>query len=154
MSLRKLELSVGAFVLLGLMAVVYLAVQSGAGKFLSAQHYSVTARFTNVGGLKPGSQVLIAGVAIGQVASVALDEQYGATVEVRLPRRVKLPADTIAAIRTSGLLGAKFVALLPGSDERSIPEGGVIVDTESSVDIETLLSRFAFGEAGAGEDKK
>lgn len=154
MSLRKLELSVGTFVLLGLVAVVYLAVQSGAGKFLSAPHYSVTARFTNVGGLKAGSPVLVAGVAVGQVASVTLNEQYSAIVEVRLPRHVTLPADTIAAIRTSGLLGAKFVMLLPGSDERSIPAGAVIVDTESSVDIETLISRFAFGEAGAEEGKK
>ncbi len=151
---RKLELSVGAFVLVGLAAVTFFALQSGVGKLLPARTYAVTARFANVGGLKPGSPVFIAGVPVGQVAKIALNEQFTALVELRLPRDVRLPADTMASIRTTGLIGSKIITLSPGSDERTIPAGGVIVDTESSVDIETLISRFAFGEAKAPEGGK
>ena len=154
MNLRKLELSVGAFVLAGLAAVTYFAVQSGIGKLLPAQTYSIKARFTNVGGLKPGSPVFIAGVSVGQVASIALSEQFTAIVELRLPGETRLPADTMASIRTTGLIGSKIITLLPGSDDKMIAEGGVIVDTESSVDIETLMSRFAFGEAKTSRGEK
>lgn len=154
MNLRKLELSVGAFVLAGLAAVAFFAVQSGIGKLLPVQTYSISARFTNVGGLKPGSPVFIAGVPVGQVASIALNEQFTAVVELRLPRETRLPADTMASIRTTGLIGSKIITLLPGSDDKMIAEGGVIVDTESSVDIETLISRFAFGAAKDPEGAK
>jgi phospholipid/cholesterol/gamma-HCH transport system substrate-binding protein len=154
MSLRKLERSVGAFVLAGLVAVTLFVLESGAGKFLPVPTYGVTAQFANVGGLKTGSPVFIAGVSVGQVASITLNEQFTAIVELRLPSGVKLPADTMASIRTTGLIGSKIVTLLPGSDERMISEGDVIVDTESSVDIETLISRFAFGEAKAPEGGK
>lgn len=149
MNSPRLELSVGTFVLVGLMAVIFFALKSGAGKLLPVQTYAVTARFANVGGLKPGSPVFIAGVPVGQVGKIALNAQFTAIVELRLPRDRQLPADTMASIRTTGLIGTKIITLLPGPDERTIPEGGAIVDTESSVDIETLISRFAFGEAKA-----
>lgn len=154
MSTRKLELSVGAFVLVGLVAIIVFALKSGVGKLLPVQDYAVTARFSNVGGLKPGSPVFIAGVPIGQVGKIVLNEQFTAIVELRLPRDRQLPADTMASIRTTGLIGSKIITLLPGSDEQMLPEGGVIVDTESSVDIETLISRFAFGEAKGPEGGK
>lgn len=154
MSTAKLEFSVGAFVLVGLMAVGFFALKSGAGQLLPARTYAVTARFTNVGGLKPGSPVFIAGVPVGQVATITLNDQFIALVELRLPRATQLPADTMASIRTTGLIGSKIITLLPGSDVQMIPAGGMIVDTESSVDIETLISRFAFGEAKVPEGGK
>ena len=100
MNPRKLELSVGTFVVVGLMAVSFFAFKSGVGKLLPVQTYKVTARFANVGGLKPGSPVFIAGVSVGQVAKIDLNEQFTALVELRLPRDLKLPADSMAAIRT------------------------------------------------------
>lgn len=154
MSPRKLELSVGAFVLVGLLAVSFLALQSGVGKFLPTKNYAVTARFTNVGGLKPGSPVFIAGVPVGQVAKITLNEHFIAFVELRLPSEVSLPADTMASIRTTGLIGTKIITLLPGSEDRMIPAGGTITDTESAVDIESLISRFAFGNLKTSEVKK
>ena len=153
MSPQKLQLSVGTFVLAGLIAVSFFALQSGAGKFLSVQTYAITARFTNVGGLKPGTPVFVAGVPVGQVGKIVLDEQFTALVELRMRSEMRLPADTIASIRTTGLIGSKIITLSPGSDERMIPAGGVIVDTQSSVDIEALISRFAFGELKAKEGR-
>ncbi len=154
MSPRKLELSVGAFVLVGLLAVSFLALNSGVGKLLPVQTYAVTARFANVGGLKPGSPVFIAGVPVGQVAKIALNEQFTALVELRLPREVRLPADTMASIRTTGLIGTKIITLLPGSEDRVIPASGAITETESAVDIESLISRLAFGNLKTSEGEK
>jgi phospholipid/cholesterol/gamma-HCH transport system substrate-binding protein len=107
--------------------------------------YSVTARFTNIGGLKPGSQVFVAGVPIGRVEQINLDSNYAAIVRMKLRQSIQLPSDTIASIKTSGLIGDKFVALSPGSDSKNLAPGAQITDTESAVDLESLVSRFAFG---------
>jgi len=154
MSPRKLEFSVGAFVLAGLVALTFFALRSGVGKLLPAQTYVVNARFANVGGLKPGSPVFIAGVPVGQVGKISLNEQFTAIVELRLSRDLQLPADTMASIRTTGLIGAKIITLSPGSDDRMISDGGGITDTESAVDIEALISRFAFGSVKDPENEK
>lgn len=154
MSTSKLEFSVGAFVLVGLVAVSFFALKSGAGKLLPARSYAVSARFANVGGLKSGSPVFIAGVSVGQVATITLDERFAAIVELRLRRDVRLPADTMASVKTTGLIGTKIVTLLPGSEDRVIPDGGAITDTESAVDIESLISRLAFGNLKAPEGGK
>jgi phospholipid/cholesterol/gamma-HCH transport system substrate-binding protein len=141
----NIELSVGAFVLLGAAAIVWFAIQAGAGVALVGSTYEVNARFTNIGGLKTGSQVLIAGVPVGRVEKIDLDPQYAAIVHMNVSQRVRLPSDTIASIKTSGLIGDKFIALAPGADSGSISPGGTITDTESAVDLESLISRFAFG---------
>ena len=145
----NIELSVGAFVLLGTAAIVWFAVQAGAGVALGGSTYEVNARFTNIGGLKTGSQVLIAGVPVGRVKRIDLDPQYAAIVHMNLNRGVRLPSDTIASIKTSGLIGDKFIALAPGADSANISPGGIITDTESAVDLESLISRFAFGNVSS-----
>lgn len=145
MKTTQLELLVGAFVLAGLIAVGFLAFRIGAGALLGADTYSLKARFTNVGGLNPGGSVSIAGVPVGRVDRVELDDTYSAVVTLRLRKGVELPTDTIASIRTSGLIGDKFVALMPGADEMLLKPGELITDTESAVDLESLISRFAFG---------
>jgi len=149
MKQSNIELSVGVFVLLGLAAIVWFAVQAGAGVALGGSTYEVNARFTNIGGLKTGSQVLIAGVPVGRVEKIDLDPQYAAIVHMNVSRGVRLPSDTIASIKTSGLIGDKFIALAPGADSGSISPGGTITDTESAVDLESLISRFAFGNVSA-----
>jgi len=149
MKQSNIELSVGVFVLLGLAAIVWFAVQAGAGVALGGSTYAVNARFTNIGGLKTGSQVLIAGVPVGRVEKIDLDSQYAAIVHMNVSRGVRLPSDTIASIKTSGLIGDKFIALAPGADSGSISPGGTITDTESAVDLESLISRFAFGNVSA-----
>ena len=150
----KLELIVGVFVLTGLAAVAYLALKIGAGNLVSSNTYLVQARFTNIGGLNPGSNVVIAGVSVGRVETVRLNPaDYSAIAELRLRQSVQLPADTIASIKTTGLIGDKFVALAPGGDSRMLAAGGLITETESAVDLESLISRFAFGNVQSASTK-
>jgi phospholipid/cholesterol/gamma-HCH transport system substrate-binding protein len=145
MKQSNIELSVGAFVLLGIVAIVWFAMQAGAGVAIGGSTYEVNARFTNVGGLRPGNQVFIAGVPVGRVEKIDLDSQYAAIVHMNLNQDVHLPSDTIASIKTSGLIGDKFIALAPGADSRNLAPGTMITDTESAVDLESLIRRFAFG---------
>lgn len=152
MKQSRLELIVGVFVLAGLAAVAYLALRIGAGALVGADTYTLKARFTNSGGLKEGSNVLIAGVSVGRVDSVTLNpKDFSAVIGFSLKKDVKLPADSIASIKTSGLIGDKFLALSPGADDDVLPDGGLIINTESTVDLESLISRFAFGNV---EQKK
>lgn len=142
----KLELIVGAFVLTGLAAVAYLALKIGAGNLVGSDTYLVQARFSNVGGLNPGSNVTIAGVSVGRVEAVRLNPaDYSALIELRVRQEVRLPADSIASIKTTGLIGDKYLALAPGADSRMLAPGELITETESAVDLESLISRFAFG---------
>jgi phospholipid/cholesterol/gamma-HCH transport system substrate-binding protein len=145
MKQNNTELSVGAFVLLGIVAIVWFAAETAAGVAVGGSTYSVTARFANVGGLKPGSQVFVAGVPVGRVEKIQLDPNFAAIVHMKLRQSLQLPSDTIASIKTSGLIGDKFVALSPGSDSKNLAPGAEITDTESAVDLESLVSRFAFG---------
>src|SRR3984893_14661889 len=149
MKQSNLELSVGAFVLLGIAAIVWFAVQAGAGTAIVGAGYEVNARFTNIGGLKPGSQVFIAGVPVGRVEKIDLNPQYAAVVRLSVKREVHLPANTIASIKTNGLIGDKYVALAPGADSNDLSPGGTITDTESAVDLESLISRFAFSNVSS-----
>src|SRR5215471_10752234 len=104
MKQSNIELWVGAFVLIGIAAIVWFSVQSGAGVAFGGATYQVNARFANIGGLKPGSQVLIAGVPVGHVERIDLDSQYAAIVQMIVNKGVHLPSDTIASIKTSGLI--------------------------------------------------
>jgi phospholipid/cholesterol/gamma-HCH transport system substrate-binding protein len=145
MKQSNIELSVGAFVLVGIAAIVWFAMQAGAGVAIGGSTYEVNARFTNIGGLRPGNQVFIAGVPVGRVEKIDLDSQYAAIVHMNLKQEVHLPSDTIASVKTSGLIGDKFIALAPGADSRILAPGSMITDTESAVDLESLIRRFAFG---------
>src|SRR5260370_19803693 len=144
MKQSNIELSVGAFVLLGIAAIVWVAIQGVAGVAIGGS-YEVTARFTNVGGLRPGKQVFIAGVPVGRVEKIDLNSQYAAIVHMNVREDVRLPTDTIASVKTSGLIGDKFIALAPGADSKNLAPGGMITDTESVMDLESLIRRFAFG---------
>lgn len=142
----KLELVVGVFVLVGLSAVGYLALRIGAGALVGGDTYALQARFTNSGGLNPGSNVIVSGVPVGKVDKVALNaSDYSSVVTFSVRKDVKLPVDTIASIKTTGLIGDKFLALAPGGESAFLPAGALITDTESTVDLESLISRFAFG---------
>ncbi|MCB1276621.1 outer membrane lipid asymmetry maintenance protein MlaD [Prosthecobacter sp.] len=155
MKQSKLELFVGAFVLLGLAAVVYLTVKLGAGSMIGGDTYMIEARFTNAGGLNAGSSVMLAGVPVGRVESIHVDAtDYSAMVTLRVQAGLKLPTDTMASIKTTGLIGDKYVALAPGADETYLDSGARITMTESSVDIESLIGKMAFGSVEKGQDEK
>lgn len=152
MNSRKIELGVGLFVILGVIAVAYLAIRIGGGRLVAPDTYILTARFTNASGLKSGSSVRIAGVTIGDVSKVALkQDEMVALVTFRVPTSLKLDDDTVASIRSSGLIGEKFISLKPGASGAALKPGALIVDTQSAVDLEDIISRFAFGSVG---DKK
>lgn len=150
----RLDLSVGAFVLAGLAALAYLALKIGGGALVGGDTTTIRARFTNLGGLAPGASVLISGVAIGKVEKVELDKNYAAIATLRVRKDLSLPADTLASIRSSGLIGDKHVTLTPGGDDALLAPGELIVDTESAVDLESLISRFAFGGVKSDEAEK
>jgi len=143
---KRLEFGVGVFVLLGLAALVYLTLKLGAGELVGSDTYPVEARFANTGGLNTGATVLLAGVTVGRVDAIRLDpEDYSAIVEMSIRSGLPLPADTMASIKTSGLIGDKFVALAPGADEELLEPSARITMTESALELESLISKMAFG---------
>jgi phospholipid/cholesterol/gamma-HCH transport system substrate-binding protein len=150
---KGLEFGVGLFVLLGLAAVVYLTVKLGAGSFVAADTYPLEARFANTGGLNKGSTVMLGGVTVGRVEGIRLDPaDYSAIVDMSIMREVLLPADTMASIKTSGLIGDKFVALAPGAEDSVLKPSERIVMTESAVELESLISKMAFGSVKESEE--
>ena len=153
MKSTKLELYVGIFVLLGIAAVGYLTVKLGSGSIVGANTYLVEARFANAGGLHRGGSVRVAGVTVGRVEEVRIDpEDYSAIASLRVSSGLRLPTDSMASIKTSGLIGDKFVALSPGADETYFEPGGRITMTESSVDLESLIGKMAFGSVDKEPD--
>ncbi len=137
---------VGSFVLVGLVAVAYLALHLGAGNLPSGDTYLIEARFSNAGGLNRGASVLLAGVIVGRVEDIRLDPgDFSAIATLRVRSNVHLPTDSMASIRTSGLIGDRFISLAPGAEADNLTPGSRIVLTESAVDLESLIGKMAFG---------
>lgn len=142
----KLELSVGIFVLLGIAAIAYLTIQVGTGSAVGSDTYLLESRFTNAGGLHPGSSVMVAGVTVGRVEAVRIEPtDFSAIVTMRVLSGLQLPTDSMASIKTTGLIGDKFISLSPGADDTSMKPGARITLTESAVDLESLIGKMAFG---------
>lgn len=145
MNKRTLEFFVGCFVLLGLGVILYLALQVGSARFFANDRYELQARFSSVSGVNPGSRVEIAGVRVGSVRDVVLSDNFYAIVTLELPGHIQLDDDTIASVKTAGLIGDRYINLSPGGSGFRLEPGELIVDTESALDIESLISRFALG---------
>ena len=140
------ELAVGVFVLICLLCVGYLTVKLGKMELVGGDSYAITAKFSSVSGLRAGSAVEMAGVPIGRVRSIVLDGQdMQAVVVLGINNGVQLSDDSIASIKTSGLIGDKYVGISPGGSGDFIKPGGRLVETQSAVDIESLISKYAFG---------
>ena len=146
--MRKIdiELIVGLFVLAGIIALGYISIKLGKMEWIGRNGYQVVAIFDGVGGLKVGAMVEIAGVEIGRVKSIELDETYQARVVLDINSEVELQDDAMASIKTKGLLGEKFVEIVPGGADEIIGEGGKIQDTEPPIDLEELIAKFIFGK--------
>ena len=143
----SVELGVGIFVLIGILCVGYLTVRLGKMQILGDNYYTLSARFQSVTGLKTGSQVEIAGVQVGQVDSIALDpKEMVAITQLKIRRDVQLTDDVIASVKTAGLIGDKYIKLSPGGSGDILKPGDMITDTESALDIEALISKYAFGD--------
>ncbi len=145
MERTRVNITVGLFVLLGVLALGYLSVKLGRVSFLGGGGYVVFAEFPSVGGLKPGSTVEIAGVEVGRVESIGL-KNYEALVTLRINSGVKLQEDSIASIKTKGLIGERYLRLSPGGSDKIIEPGGRIREVEAPVDFEELLSKYIFGK--------
>ncbi len=142
----SMETTVGIFVLAGLLCVAYLTVKLGKLEVLGGDRYPVTARFKDVTGLKSGAYVEMAGVRIGRVGGIRLDTKDNmALVTLDIDKGVRLTDDSIASIKTSGLIGDKFVKVSPGGSDDVLGPGGVIVETEASVDLGDLIGKYVFG---------
>lgn len=154
MKKTNLELAVGVFVLLGIAAVAYLTIQLGSGSMIGGQTYLVEARFANAGGLHPGGSVQLSGVTVGRVEGVRMDpSDYSAIATLRISSQLQLPTDSMASIKTAGLIGDKYVSVSPGADETFLTPGTRIVMTESAVDLESLIGKMAFGSVDAKKDE-
>ena len=145
MEKAKLELVVGVFVLVGIVCLGYLSIKLGKLEIIGGNRYDVRAEFDSVSGLKAGATVEIAGVEVGRVKAIALNGDRG-VVTLAIRNDVKLYDDTIASIKTRGIIGEKYVSLSIGGSGEILRAGGRIRDTESGLDLEELVSQYIHGK--------
>lgn len=143
---RSIEITVGIFMLLGILCLAYMSIRFGKMEVFSKKGYDVYGLFADVGGLRIGASVSIAGVEVGRVKSISLNEQYEARVVLSLNAGIQLQEDSIASVKTKGLIGEKYVGITPGGAEEIIKPEGRIRETESAVDLESMISKYAFGD--------
>lgn len=153
---RLTDVLVGGFVLLGLAALMFLALRAGnLGSFATGATYEARARFDNIGGLKVRAPVRSAGVVVGRVVSIGFDDKtYQAVVTLSIEDRFRFPRDSSAKIQTSGLLGEQYIGLEAGADEKMLAGGDVISMTQSALVLENLIGQFLFSRAADGEKKE
>lgn len=143
----SVEVAVGLFVLIGIVCIGYLTIRLGKMEIIGDNYYTVSARFQSIAGLKAGSEVELAGVPVGQVEGFSLDqERWMAVVQMKIMKTIVLTEDVIASIKTAGLIGDKYIKLSPGVSDVPLKPGGMIIETESALDIEELISKFVFGK--------
>ena len=140
----KLEFVVGVFVLVGILCLGYLAIKLGKLELVGGNYYEITADFSSSSGLKKGASVEIAGVEVGRVKSILLKEDQ-AQVVLAIEDGITVYNDAIASIKTRGIIGEKFMGLSPGGAGEPLSKGGTIVDTESGIDLEQVISQFIHG---------
>jgi len=140
-----LELAVGLFILAGIVCLGYLSIKLGKMEIVGERGYEIYGVFSNVGGLKVGSSVEIAGVNVGRVKSITL-KNYQANVVLNLPKGLNVQEDAIVSVKTKGLVGEKYIEIAPGGSEKLIQPGGRIRETQPTIDMEELISKFIFGK--------
>ena len=158
MKKRTLDMWVGAFVLIGLGAIMFLALKvanQSSFTLTSGTTYRVLARFDNIGSLKIRAPVKSAGVVVGRVANIAFDTQsYEAVVTLNVGSDYPFPRDTSAKILTSGLLGEQYIGLSAGGDTANLKDGDTLKITQSALVLESLISQFLYNKAAEGDEKK
>jgi len=141
----NLELVVGVFMVAGILCLGYLSITLGKIEVLGKRGYQVYAIFSDVGGLRSGAPVTIAGVNIGRVESISLEDDE-ARVVLQIEPGLKIHEDAVVSVKTRGLIGENFVQISAGAADELIKPGGRIRQTESAIDIEALISKYAFGK--------
>jgi phospholipid/cholesterol/gamma-HCH transport system substrate-binding protein len=148
MNIAKLEIMVGIFMVIGILCLGYVSIKLGKMELVGGDYYTVSAGFDSVSGLKPGARVEVAGVEVGKVDRIMLDAKSGdrALAYLKIKTGVKITDDVIASVRTSGIIGDKFIKLKPGGSEKMLKNNDQIRETESAIDIEELVSKFIHGK--------
>ena len=142
---NTLELSVGIFLLIGIICISYLALSLGQNRLFTQNYMEITARFTSASGLKKGAYVEAAGVRVGKVSEIAFDsEEFVAVVHLLIDEEILITDDAIASIRTSGIIGDKFVKISSGGSDSYLEDGMEIFQTEPSINLEELISKYIF----------
>ncbi|MBF0447460.1 MAG: outer membrane lipid asymmetry maintenance protein MlaD [Magnetococcales bacterium] len=142
----KLEISVGLFVIGGLLALGWLSVKLARMEMIGSDNIPLYAQFTSISGLKSGAPVEIAGVEVGRVSEIFLDKQdFEAKVQMKIRPDVPIQQDAIASIRTKGLIGERYIAISPGSSDTILKADESIVETEPAINFEELISQFVHG---------
>ena len=150
MERTTLDFWVGIFVVVGVAAMVMLAMKVGnLGTYNMSDTYQVHAYFSNIGGLKTKASIKSAGVLVGRVTAITLevDHDYEANVVMSVDKRYQFPRDTFANILTSGLLGEQYIGLMPGGDSEMLKNGEVIKKTQSALVLEEMIGKFIYNKA-------
>ena len=155
MTREKTDFWVGLFVLLGIIALVFLALRAGnLSSFSFSSSYQVQANFDNLGGLKVRAPIKSSGVVVGRVSAIQFDnEMYQAVVTLDVQENFAFPVDSSASILTSGLLGEQYIGLTPGGEEKMLAQNDRIQYTQSAVVLEELISKFLYSSAGSQDQK-
>lgn len=139
------ELLVGIFMLVGIIAITFLALRMGDVELFYNDEYIIQAKFTSASGLKEGAYVEMAGVTVGKVKNIEFNpDNYLAVVDISLPKTITVPDDSIASIRTAGIIGDKFIKISAGGSESYVESGMEIIETEPSINLEELISKYIF----------
>jgi phospholipid/cholesterol/gamma-HCH transport system substrate-binding protein len=147
MQKTSIEMAVGIFMLIGIACVGYLTIQLGKMQWIGDNFYALDARFKSAAGLKAGSQIEIAGVQVGQVDAIQFDpKRQMALVRLKIQKNIVLTDDVIASVKTSGLIGDRYIKLTPGGSDLILKPGDQITETESAIDFEELISKYVFGK--------
>jgi phospholipid/cholesterol/gamma-HCH transport system substrate-binding protein len=141
----NLEIVVGLFMIAGFLCFAWLSIQLGDIDVFGPKTYSVTAKFGSVSGLKSGAIVEIAGVQVGKVTDISFDpDDYEAKVVMSINQGVVLQDDSIASVRTAGIIGDRYIDISPGGSDELLGDGGRIFETESAINLEELVSKYIF----------
>jgi phospholipid/cholesterol/gamma-HCH transport system substrate-binding protein len=153
---KIIDIWVGLFVLLGAAALLFLALQAGNMSTLSfSKTYTISAKFDNIGGLKPQAPVKSAGVVVGRVGQITFDDKtYQALVRLDMEPGYKFPKDSSLKILTAGLLGEQYIGIEPGGDTNNLGNGDRITRTQSATVLEDLINQFIYSKAAEGKEEK
>ncbi|GAV19602.1 phospholipid/cholesterol/gamma-HCH transport system substrate-binding protein [Mariprofundus micogutta] len=141
---RKVEMTVGVFVFLGLVAIAWLALKVGQVGGIGESGYTLTADFDDAGGVRKGSDIMMAGVIIGRVDAVSLTDNDHATMILRIHEGVAITEDAFASVRTKGIIGDRYIRITQGMEDDALVAGSEIEETESAINIEDLISKYIF----------
>ncbi|MFQ5450781.1 MAG: outer membrane lipid asymmetry maintenance protein MlaD [Nitrospinaceae bacterium] len=141
----SMETAVGIFAIVGILCLGYLSVKLGKKEILGTNHYIVYADFDSISGLRENAEIEIAGVNIGSVGKIRLADGM-ARVEMKIRKDVQLPDDSIVSVKTRGLIGDRILSVSLGGSPEMVPPGGVMIETESVIDLENLISQYIFGK--------